>query len=418
LKKVLFITWDSDQTNYLESLFFPIFSGIQNRSGYKFLIAQFSWAPPAEINRIKKLAEGSQLDYFHFPVSRFPHPLIGSLWTVLKSERQIKNLIEKEKVEILIPRSTMPAWIVNRIQAWIKSNDLRIIFDADGFPLQERIDFAGLSSGSLQYRFLKNQETRLLRQADAVLTRSKRAIEIHLQNHPGLDLSKFFKVSNGRNPDIFKIDEKSRTRLRSELKYSERDVIWVYTGSLGPAYAWEHLLEIFRYFISQEEPVKLLILTRNSPYLNDRIPEDLIPRIQIFDVGYEKIPEYLNAGDLGINLRVPAPSLAGLFPIKLGEYLLTGLPVFTAIQIGDTPEWTEKRKEMIGVDLSRVDFAKDTYLAWKDIGHPNRMEIRDWALQEFSLENSIKDYLAALESLKNQEVVSAVKDSFPIGFIG
>lgn len=399
MKKVLFVTWDSDQTNYLESLFFPIFDGIQKQGGFKFLIAQFSWASPAEINRIKKLAEGNRLDYFHFPVARFPHPAIGSAVAVLKSEYQLKELILREKAEILMPRSTMPAWMVNRMQSWIKSNNLRVVFDADGFPLQERVDFAGMNPKGFQYHFLKKQETRSLHQADAVLTRSNRAIEIHVKNNPDLDGLKFFKVRNGRNPDVFKIDEESRIRLRSELNYSEEDVVWVYTGSLGSAYAWEPLLGIFRYFISQKERVRLLILTRNPSYLDDKIPEDLVDRIQVLSLAYEKIPDYLNAGDLGISLRVPAPSLAGLFPIKLGEYLLTGLPVFTAIQIGDTAEWIEKRKELIGVDLGNPDFAKIAYQSWKDIGSLDRAETRDWALREFSLENSIQDYLGALGAL-------------------
>ncbi|HSF56005.1 MAG TPA: hypothetical protein VLA71_19775, partial [Algoriphagus sp.] len=206
---------------------------------------------------------------------------------------------------------------------------------------------------------------------------------------------------NGRDPKLFKIDYAVRAKLRSELKYSENDLVWVYTGSLGPAYSWNQLLEIFRFFISKAESVKLLVLTRNSSYLNDKIPEELSERIQILSTDYSNIPDYLNVGDLGISLREPSPSLAGLFPIKLGEYLLTGLPVFASIQVGDTLEWKEKSKGIIGVDLSRKDFADHAYQDWKNMGLINPIEIRNYALQEFSLENSVMDYLSALESLKN-----------------
>lgn len=407
MKKVLFITWDSDQTNYLESLFLPIFEGIQKQGDYKFLIAQFSWASKSEVIRIKNLAMEKNLDYFHLSVNRFPHPFIGTILTTLGGAFKLKNLISREDVKILMPRSTMPALMINRLQSWIKSKNLQVIFDADGFPLQERVDFTGMNSKSLQFRFLKKQETQLLHHANAVLTRSNRAIEIHLQNHPDLKRFRFFKVRNGRDSNFFKVDEEVRIKLRAELKYSDEDQVWVYTGSLGPAYAWNQLIEIFRYFIAQNEPVKLLILTKNLSFLKDRIPGDLLSRIQIHNIDYKKIPDYLNVGDLGISLRTPSPSLSGLFPIKLGEYLLTGLPILASIQVGDTEELIKKREEMIGVDLAKEGFAKNVYQTWKNTGILNRFEIRSWAMNEFSLENSIKDYLIAMEFLEKSACLKA-----------
>lgn len=36
-----------------------------------------------------------------------------------------------------------------------EKKNLKIIFDADGLPIQERVDYAGLKENSLQYQWLK-----------------------------------------------------------------------------------------------------------------------------------------------------------------------------------------------------------------------------------------------------------------------
>ena len=42
MRNILFITWDSPETRYLERLFLPIFTGLRAR-GYRFHVLQFSW---------------------------------------------------------------------------------------------------------------------------------------------------------------------------------------------------------------------------------------------------------------------------------------------------------------------------------------------------------------------------------------
>ena len=399
LKNILFITWDSGQTNYLESLFFPIFQGIQ-KEGYRFHIAQFSWASRSEVERIEHLAEIHEVAYFHFQVSRFPNALTGTLWSLIKSYPSLKKLISDHRIDIVLPRSTMPALLVNRLYAWIKANDLKLIFDADGFPLEERIDYSGLKSNSFQYRFLKANENRMIRRSDAVLTRSLKAIAHHLAGGD-LQESRFFRVRNGRDNSLFRIDENLRRKLRAELNYSENDLVFIYTGSLGPAYAWDKTLEIFKYFLGKDKPVKMLVLTRDVSFLIGKLPIELLDLIQVLIVDFRQVPEYLNVGDLGISLRSPAPSLAGLFPIKLGEYLLTGLPVLASIQVGDSMDWITERKELIGINLDDPDFAALAYNDWQAMGSIDSVELRNWAMSNFSLNCAIEDYLVALKSLEN-----------------
>lgn len=119
---ILFITWDSDQTNYLENLFLPIFQGIQQQKPWRFHVMQFSWAPPQEIARIRLLAEKASISYLHIPVSRQPTAALGSLWTLAGGIRKIKNYLQNNEINYLMPRSTPPAWMVLRLGSWLKKD--------------------------------------------------------------------------------------------------------------------------------------------------------------------------------------------------------------------------------------------------------------------------------------------------------
>ncbi|WP_332912447.1 hypothetical protein [Algoriphagus boritolerans] len=161
------------------------------------------------------MAEAKHLTYFHFQVSRFPIPTLGVIIAVLKSSFQLTRLIFYNKIDVLMPRSTMPALMLNRIYGWIKAHNLKVIFDADGFPIQERVDFAGLNTDSFQYRHLQKQEKLMLDHAHVIFTRSKQAIDKHLKTHPNLNPKKFFCVSNGRDECLFQINDQRRREKKS-----------------------------------------------------------------------------------------------------------------------------------------------------------------------------------------------------------
>src|SRR5690606_31076769 len=65
---------------------------------------------------------------------------------------------------------------------------------------------------------------------------------------------------------------------------------------------------------------------------------ELKTHIILKKVPVSEVSDYLNAADLGFGLRQPTYSMQGVAPIKLGEYLLTGLPVIASKGIGDTTE--------------------------------------------------------------------------------
>ncbi len=397
MTKLLFITWDSDQTNYLETLFFPILKALQNKN-YVCHVMQFSWAGEDEVNRIQTIADKAGLLYVHFPIHR-KLPFLGALLAVFRGVFYIKNHVLEHQIHIVMPRSTMPAIMVNRLQDWLKKNRVKLLFDADGLPLEERIDFTDLDENSIQYKWLKGEEVKILKRANGILTRSNRSTKIHLDKIGKEHFKKFQKVSNGRPSTSFIPSSIYRTKLRQRFELEENDKLFIYSGSLGPQYCLEEMIVIFRDFLEEAPGSKFLFLTRNEDYLSGKIPRNLESRIIPLQIDFDSIPHYLSAADVAFNLRSPAPSLAGLSPIKMGEYLMMGIPVIVSMGIGDLQEILADKPFCFLYD--HHDPLRNVKVAdWlKNLGENNSGEIMKFGNENFSLDKSINEYSLALSNL-------------------
>lgn len=306
------------------------------------------------------------------------------------SKKKLLELIDQQQIDILMPRSTMPAWIVKMLYGDLTKRSIKIVFDADGLPILERVDFAGLRKGSWKYQSLFTIESFLIQHAYRILCRSNSSIAYHLKNHGQLSKSKFVKVVNGRDSDFFIHNTVRREEIRKKLGIQNQEMLWVHSGSIGKAYDLDTVFGLMR----KRTAVKLLILTRQINEALGQVPADLKERVMVESAAFFEIPSYLSAADLGIALRTPAPSLKGLAPIKLGEYLLCGLPVLANPEIGDLEE-----------EMSAVQFCflfqkglESAFFKWLDeLEKLNSSEIRAFGVSHYSLEESLKSYLKALE---------------------
>lgn len=394
-KNLLFISWDGPQTSYMEGLFMPIFQEIAKVHEINFHVLQFTWADHEKMDETKRVAEKMNIHYTALPILRKPTASLGSLLTVFSSVKKIEKYILENHIDIVMPRSTFPAMMVNRI----KNRNFKLIFDADGLPLEERIDFSGLKKNSFQYKLMKSAETKMLINADAVMTRSQKAIDIHIGHISEHYRNKFSVVKNGRDPSHFSFDQETRTTTRKKLGLND-ELLFVYAGSLGPQYGLSEMLEIFHQY-AEKKPSKFLILTGNTDFAEKNIPEYLKSEIIIKKVASSEVSHYLNAADLAFAIREPAFSMQGVAPIKLGEYLLCGLPVIASKGIGDTEEILRNFTECFLYDHS---LPKATILAKSANFSENaifadRNSIAAEARKYFSLDAAAASYLSVLQKI-------------------
>lgn len=229
-----------------------------------------------------------------------------------------------------MPRTMMPARMVLSVKK--KRPKLKIIFDADGLPIEERVDFTGLRKGSLRYRILKRIERDIIRSSDRVLTRSNQAIKILTRQYG--DAVPFFKVLNGRDEGLFKPCPPTRAdSIRRAMGIPTDAFVVIYAGSLGAPYCVDEMKR-FHELIRRQRPDTWLVILSGSPApWAGSMPQTVVRRVDP-----DEVPDHLSIGNVALAFRRQTFSMKGVSPIKLGEYFLCGIPVIASAGIGDTDE--------------------------------------------------------------------------------
>ena len=396
--KVLFITWDGPQTSYLEGLFLPIFAKLREH-GYSFHVLQFGWDRQVESRRAA-VSRSFEIPYRDVSIQRRLAPL-GPLWSAYRGAAHIARAAHDWGIDALMPRSLMPALAT----LTMRDSSLPVIFDADGFGVDERVDFSGLSPESWSYRLLRDIESRMVRKADHVVVRTDASIPILIARAgPGVESSRFSVVGNGRDPDVFcPSAADSRAAVRQGLGIPNESLLLVYAGSLGEQYCPRAMLDLLEKTHQRHGDARLLVLTHTPELLQSQLSElgSFAQRVIFHACRHDEVAAYLSCADVGIALRQPSFSMQGVSPIKIGEYLLCGLPVVATAGIGKAGVLTGLAGIAVdGTDDAMLDSAAD-WIAMlpstdRDVCQAHSRQL---GLEHFSLDASAESYALALQKL-------------------
>lgn len=390
--KILFITWDGAQTNYLEGLTMPLFAKIMELNpSYEFHCIQFTWNNNLDL--VKQYGEKYNIPYKSYRIYRKPFKSILSFYSLLGGAKHLKNYVKENNIDILMPRSNFPAFMTLRSKL-----KLPIIFDADGIPIEERLDFSSLSKFSPLYLFLRYIEKSILNKAEVVLTRSSKAITYHLNNYGIENRNKFYIVKNGRDQNLFKIS-KSNLQIKEKLNISPDSKIFIYVGSYGPQYCTSEMFDIFTSYKKINPNSHFIFLTGSPTKVKKIVPQEIVNSFTVTRVPYDEVPNYLNVADIAFALRKPTLSMQGVSPIKLGEYLLMGIPTIASKGIGDSETFLSKIPYTYLYDHSNDDSKKNCINFIKSLKSVDKSAIRMSALSYFSLEAAAKTFLTPLDQV-------------------
>lgn len=398
-RRILFITWDGPQTRYLERLFLPILAGLAQH-GHRVHVLQFSWATTAAEAQVgaqrAALCAAAGIPYRAQPIWRRPGGL-GPFLSAALGAGAIRRAVADWGIDTLMPRSLMPALAVLRLRP-AERTGLRILFDADGLPADERVEFGGLSPHGATYRLLRRIEARMLRRADAVLVRTAEARDILRARVGGaLTEDRFHIVPNGVDPAPF------TAALQSRSGQGEDGFTLCYCGSIGAQYRLPDMLDIavrlkagipdlrFRLLSLAQGPIRQALEARGLSGAD---------WIETRAVAAADVPGALVRCDLGLALRAQSFSMQAVAPIKLGEYLMAGVPVLGTPGIGMTAAL-----EAEGVFHSAETDAADILHWIRTQVRDRRAEMRQAAhaagLRHFALEGTVARYHAALMGLSS-----------------
>ncbi|WP_282705139.1 glycosyltransferase [Thermomonas fusca] len=283
--------------------------------------------------------------------------------------------------------------------------DVSIVYDADGLPLDERIEFGGQSGSSLILRILRDVEAEIVRRAHRVLVRSRGAIHVLVSRAgAGVSESKFHVVGNGRDPAVFEpssVDRRNKTRAAIGLEPSAP--LLGYVGSMGPKYLLPEMLELFKLVLRKRADSHFLILTNDPQQVLAvvKLKAELVDRVHVRSAEPSHVPALVECMDLGVALIKQCYSMTAVAPIKWGEYLLSGVPVVTTSGIGDARR-IEADCGVVVDDVNNealegvADWFVRTVLADRE---GFRRRCRGLGVERFSLAASINSYEEALTGL-------------------
>jgi glycosyltransferase involved in cell wall biosynthesis len=394
--RILFIAWDAPHVNYLQSLFLPVFSEIQKETSYHFYILHFTWADKTKTNALHELCARENIQYKHVPVRM---SLIGKLLSQRSGISIIRSYVKENSIDAVMPRSTIPASMT--IAAVKTLPAVKILFDADGLPIEERVDFAGLKKNGLRYNALKRIERAMLKRAHGILTRTEKAIDILIDQNPGLSRNKFHVVVNGRDERFFKKqDEQAVLNHREALGIPHDALVLVYCGSLGPQYGMDQMLYILN-AVRKQNPNAFLLLIANNPQSQlNKYDQTSLQNVIVKEVNPIEVPDYLSVGDVALAIRKSSFSMKGVAPVKIGEYLLVGLPVVASAGIGDTESMLSGNESVhILDDYSEASLLQTVSWIMTNGLLKKHDEARLIGLKYFSLQLAIKSYIAALNEI-------------------
>lgn len=321
--RFLYVTWDGPGHPYLESLFWPVLAKLQ---GFSFDVLQASPERTRDTEPVRRLVESQGGQYHHVRLIPGARALAAPL-AILGAARLIRKLVRIRGYQGFLIRSNLPAAIMELLRSELRGKIL--IFDADGFVQDERVEFGGWSAQGPAYIILRELEARAARDADAVLVRTEKAREILAgRAGPDCDPEKFFLVANGRDEASFHPEPGDSPGRPPRIFFA---------GSVGPQYCPREMLDFFRRVLARRPEAELDFCTPQVEEARELVRNALGPdsRVKIRHLRGEALERTMRSADLGLALRVPSFSMQAVSPIKCGEYLLSGLPILLVRGIGD-----------------------------------------------------------------------------------
>ncbi len=395
--RVLFVTWDSGQVDYLASLFFPVFAALQEH-GIQVQTLQGTWGDDAAVARSTAAAADHGLVYRALRFS--PHHRRARMPVYMAQfARALAQEVREHNIDVVMPRAIIPAGVTLLAMPWLRHQ--RILWDADGLPADERVDFAGWGQRDPRYLAMRGVERAMLHQAHAVMVRTAHAQEI-LKARAGNQAPLIRVVPNGRDAALYKPSPSDRASVRSAHNIPQHAPVVISVGSLGPQYFPAQQADIVAALLQHDPQAHAVFLTAQHAQilqlLRDRGVD--VRRVIAQRVPAAEVPRWLAAADVGLALRQASFSQRAVCPLKVGEYLLSGLPVIATTGVGDLDQQLADDLSLLIPDIHAMN--PQHVAEWICGNAPASLRVQERCraigLAYFSLEAAVRGYQQLLLS--------------------
>ena len=368
-------------------------NGIKMHYCHQFLwsaIFHRSWRK-TQLNKIKTVVP----EIFNVSISLPERSFFCRMNAIMLNRMLNKKFPDSDRIVIL---SRM---LYGKEIAYLKQlsrKEIIFIYDARAASYEEqKYNLSKLNDKDKSLEHVRDVEGVTVRTADRIFCVSN-VLKEYLSAEYGVEKSRFFIYPCLSDSNKFYYNEELRKRVRDELKYTDEDRVYIYSGGLKNKY---HLviqtLTFFDEIAAKDKSAYFIFLSKDTlsdSLLQEKYPH-LVNRIHITSVSNEEVYKYLNAADFGTLFRDDVPMNNVASPSKFAEYILCGLPVIISKGVGDYTDLCVR--ENLGV---KVDEFVLTDEIWRRLTGDSfdRKYIADYGKRHLSkqsyLQSILKEFLS------------------------
>lgn len=317
---------------------------------YSFSILSFEKRKTTELEEYRSISEKlkklSIKTYSVILPKRTFH--LGRTWYWFLGIMYAARIIIRDEIKIIHVRSYPPAFIATIIKLLF---NIKFIFDTRGIYVEEQAEAHYIERDSFHYKLEKFLERLYLRWSDIIIAVSNKQLQFYSEICGEKIIEKKGKVIPN-SVDLKKF-KPSTFANKSKVKLD-----FAYVGDASVRYDLKRIFDLFKFAYNMDSNTTITILTYAdekifTPYLNS-LQDEMKKNVNLLRVASNEVPEHLTKCNVGLALYTPLKSNKVCAPIKLGEYLASGIPVVISNDVGDSTELIEKYD--VGIILNNENY--------------------------------------------------------------
>lgn len=300
----------------------------------------------ANCRRLRRLRNESRDSGIALRVRALPFPLLPRQFNLDRTQRLLFSLgavpvllvflLLRRRYDLIVARSYPAALLARQAQ---RALGIPYLFDLRGMYPEEGVNAGAYGAGSGDYRDWKRIERQLIAGAAHCVVVSRPFAE-HVRSL--VPDARVTVIPCCVDPDAFRCDAAARARAKAKRGLGGRFVL-LHLGSFGTpgdrGLAGRYLLRFRR-----AEPSAVLVVASGTAAFGPAIAQALRSAglkeddYRIVHPDGEEVRETLASADAGLILERKAANTMVCLPVKLGEYLASGLPVICTPHVEATAE--------------------------------------------------------------------------------
>jgi glycosyltransferase involved in cell wall biosynthesis len=325
----LYVSYNGLHSALVQSQVLPYLRGLAKR-GVSFTLLTYEPKPLSRHDPLRQALGQEGIESRWLPYHQRP-TVPATLFDVANGVAFAARLHRRRPLSLIHARGYPPAAVGLAAKSLL---GVPFIFDMRGFMADEYVDAGRWTAEGLPYRLTKQAEKQLLAGADAVVSLTNRALP-----HLG-PAQNTFVIPCAVDTERFAPATLPEAVLREELGIRDARVL-LHSGSVGTWHLLDELIALFAHFARRDARFRLLMLNQGEHELIQRKAAAAglgAEQLVIKAVPPAEMPRYLHLAEAGLSFHKPGFSRLATSPVKVAEYLASGLPVISTAGIGDTDD--------------------------------------------------------------------------------